>query len=747
MSVPNQIPYIIYNANGLTTVFPFEFYIINASDIQVSINGTVVTSGYTVSGVGNVSGGDIVFLTPPVSGTVVMLERVVPTYRLTDYQDNGDLLADTVNKDFDRLWMAIQRSFIYLGLALRRPLFGGPFDAKGYRIADVGDPIDKQDAATKNYVDNVSLVRALRVPESAVALLPPLDQRANKLLAFNAVGQPITVLPASGSASDVMIELAKPTGAGLIGTLDGGTVEDLTFIKENKKIFVSVFFDPSTLNVYLSTSIDGINWSGQAGLKLADGSPLRGRDPSICYFADMWWIAVTQATVNADVRIFRSKDLISWTYADCKFGTGVYGNKVEPSATADAVYNGAPEFFIDGSELYILNGFQYGPNVPDAYSGSIPDCRIYYAKMTSDPDVSVPTFEWPTRFFLSTANDQNRIDASLVSYDGDLWLAVKNEYNKTIDLWKSNTGISGTFQFLSTAPSSGFRVEGPSLVRRENDWILYIDDFYNRTGIYYNTSYDLIAWGNSTVKSLSTLRDTLAHGTVMYSVFEGEQVYQLLTLMQTQNSWGSPKRSIKAVYVPIGPTTIVPEEDTIYYTTGTIIATVNIEANRFSAKTARFMVSSENPVCAIKFTGSGFRADPASLTIGYGRHMGTVCEFYLDVDKYVIGARPDRPQPGSVSLRTEAGGSTISNWRPVYGRTYITNASDAGVTTISSMPVDMPDGHMFYLLILSPDATNGSVSFVSGTSIWASVTLNGTNYNGKPVQVIKVGGRWSVLGS
>lgn len=155
MSVPNQIPYEIYNANGLTTVFPFDFYIINLNDIQVSINGSVITSGYTVSGVGNTSGGNVVFLTPPANASVVMLERVVPTYRLTDYQDNGDLLADTLNKDFDRLWMAIQRSFIYQGLCLQRPLLGGPFNAQSYKIANLGTPVDKNDAANKNYVDDL----------------------------------------------------------------------------------------------------------------------------------------------------------------------------------------------------------------------------------------------------------------------------------------------------------------------------------------------------------------------------------------------------------------------------------------------------------------------------------------------------------------------------------------------------------------------------------------------------------------
>ncbi|HBW5591235.1 TPA: right-handed parallel beta-helix repeat-containing protein [Klebsiella pneumoniae] len=241
MSVPNQTPYNIYTANGLTTVFAYEFYLISASDIQVTINGNEVTSGYTVSGVGNTNGGEITFLTAPANGSTVIFERVTPTYRLTDYQDNGDLLADTVNKDFDRLWMAIQRAFIYLGVALRRPLFGGgPFNADGYRIANLGDPIDDNDATTKKYVDDkidantdawkeadkkldqkidANFIRTLRVPESYIGSLPSVVMRRNKIVAMNNDGNPIMILPESGSASDVMIELAKPTGASNIGGL------------------------------------------------------------------------------------------------------------------------------------------------------------------------------------------------------------------------------------------------------------------------------------------------------------------------------------------------------------------------------------------------------------------------------------------------------------------------------------------------------------------------------------------------
>ncbi|EET6558367.1 phage tail protein, partial [Escherichia coli] len=56
----------------------------------------------------------------------------------------------------------------------------------------------------------------LRVQEQ-IPQLPDAASRANKMPAFDNDGNPIVVLPPSGSASDVLIELAKPTGSDLVG--------------------------------------------------------------------------------------------------------------------------------------------------------------------------------------------------------------------------------------------------------------------------------------------------------------------------------------------------------------------------------------------------------------------------------------------------------------------------------------------------------------------------------------------------
>ncbi|MBW5867476.1 hypothetical protein H0I69_06565 [Yersinia enterocolitica] len=225
MAVPNQTPYTVYTANGVTTVFPFNFMVFSATDLAVSINGTVLNSGFIVSGVGVVNGGAVTFLTPPASGVTVMLARVMPLVRVTEYQDNGDLLAATVNKDFDRIWMVLQGQAVDNSLALSRP--GTAYDyyaGRGYRITDIAAPINDQDATTKSYVDALAHSNdqhTLRVPENVVGIMPSVALRSNKLLGFSDSGEPVAIDAASGSAADVLIQLARPTGAGLVGYATG----------------------------------------------------------------------------------------------------------------------------------------------------------------------------------------------------------------------------------------------------------------------------------------------------------------------------------------------------------------------------------------------------------------------------------------------------------------------------------------------------------------------------------------------
>jgi hypothetical protein len=111
MSVTSQTPYNSYTANGATTVFPYGFMLLDTDDLVVTVDGVVktLTTDYTVSGLLNPSGGNVTFLVAPANAAKVLLSRLLTIERLTDYQDNGDLFADTVNNDYDRIWMALQQ--------------------------------------------------------------------------------------------------------------------------------------------------------------------------------------------------------------------------------------------------------------------------------------------------------------------------------------------------------------------------------------------------------------------------------------------------------------------------------------------------------------------------------------------------------------------------------------------------------------------------------------------------------------
>jgi hypothetical protein len=179
VTVPVQTPIISYVGNGISTLFAFPFEILQSADLVVLLNGApqVFASQFSINGIGNASGGSAQFNTPPQAGDKIIIYREISIERDTDYQDNGDLLASTVNADFDRLWMALQ-------------------DMSG------------------------SSTRALQYPVTEYAksgILPAAASRANMILAFDANGLHTMVpMPASVGAGDLRDEIGSDGKPGLI---------------------------------------------------------------------------------------------------------------------------------------------------------------------------------------------------------------------------------------------------------------------------------------------------------------------------------------------------------------------------------------------------------------------------------------------------------------------------------------------------------------------------------------------------
>ncbi|MDU7869342.1 MAG: hypothetical protein E7J78_19725, partial [Pantoea sp.] len=165
-------------------------------------------------------------------GYKISIERSTPVTQEASIRNQGGFFPEIHEDAFDKLTMLVQQAYgWWSGLSLRKPSWlANYYDALNNRIRNLRDPSQAQDAATKGYTDsadsnlqqqiNVNQSRALRVPEAAVGMVPAVAGRKNKILAFNSSGDPIAVLPESGSAADVLIQLAS-------SELSGGTLVQL----------------------------------------------------------------------------------------------------------------------------------------------------------------------------------------------------------------------------------------------------------------------------------------------------------------------------------------------------------------------------------------------------------------------------------------------------------------------------------------------------------------------------------------
>ena len=138
------------------------------------------------------------------NGVEVLLRRDTKNDGMLNVYDGGAPFSRlTLDENFEQLLRLSQEFSEGLGLdSLQDNL-----DMHGFRVVNVGDPVDDGDAVNKQYLAAQNAFN-LRVSDLELVALPIAAIRANKVLTFGIDGQPIVTTPASGSATDVLIQLA-----------------------------------------------------------------------------------------------------------------------------------------------------------------------------------------------------------------------------------------------------------------------------------------------------------------------------------------------------------------------------------------------------------------------------------------------------------------------------------------------------------------------------------------------------------
>lgn len=95
-------------ASGSTGTFAYNFRVLSEDDLEVKLNGTIVTTGFKITGVGDYTGGTVVFTSNPAADTVVLVSHKPALKRDTNYPALGERPSETLNADFDRIWHALQ---------------------------------------------------------------------------------------------------------------------------------------------------------------------------------------------------------------------------------------------------------------------------------------------------------------------------------------------------------------------------------------------------------------------------------------------------------------------------------------------------------------------------------------------------------------------------------------------------------------------------------------------------------------
>ena len=204
MTVANEVsrsgPYI---GNGVTTIFDYEFRILDEDHLKVirTQSGVetvlMIDADYIVSDVGEAGGGQIAMIVAPTVGQTITILRNVPFTQETDLENQGPYFAETIEAGFDLAAMRDQQLSERLDRAVVLPVSSdaGSLETVVSNIERLTASADSIDAVAA-IVDDVDAV-------SSVAAIISANLAAIQNAAANAVAAEIARVAAEALLADL----------------------------------------------------------------------------------------------------------------------------------------------------------------------------------------------------------------------------------------------------------------------------------------------------------------------------------------------------------------------------------------------------------------------------------------------------------------------------------------------------------------------------------------------------------------
>ena len=101
MTVETTNSTISYTGNNSVTTFAYNFLTYSEDHLFIYLDDVEQTSGFSAEGIGDDSGGDIIFNVAPGNGVEIRIDRTVPETQLIEYQEYGPFKAKTNERGLD----------------------------------------------------------------------------------------------------------------------------------------------------------------------------------------------------------------------------------------------------------------------------------------------------------------------------------------------------------------------------------------------------------------------------------------------------------------------------------------------------------------------------------------------------------------------------------------------------------------------------------------------------------------------